>query len=46
VTAEPGAPNFTEPLAAELHQMADWLSLHHIQVTATSPAAKSLTQHL
>ncbi|GAA0598744.1 winged helix-turn-helix domain-containing protein [Kribbella sandramycini] len=30
VTAEPGAPDFTEPLAAELRLMADWLGLENV----------------
>ncbi|GAA3097394.1 uncharacterized protein YcaQ [Kribbella aluminosa] len=46
LTPEPGAPDLTGPLAAELHQLATWLNLDHIQVTATSPAAKALTRHL
>ncbi|HWD80061.1 MAG TPA: crosslink repair DNA glycosylase YcaQ family protein [Kribbella sp.] len=46
LTAEPGAPDFVEPLAAELQLMAQWLDLDHIQVTASSPAAKALSHHL
>lgn len=46
LTPEPGAPDFTEPLSAELRQLAAWLNLDHIHVPATSPAARALTQNL
>ncbi|HET6737277.1 MAG TPA: crosslink repair DNA glycosylase YcaQ family protein [Kribbella sp.] len=44
LTPEPNAPDFTGPLAAELRQVATWLGLDRIQITATSPAAKRLAQ--
>jgi uncharacterized protein len=43
LTPEPGAPDFTEPLAAELRQLADWLELEHIKITATGAAARALS---
>ncbi|MGZ0148730.1 winged helix-turn-helix domain-containing protein [Kribbella sp. WER1] len=46
LTPEPGAADFVEPLAAELRQLATWLGLGHIRVTATSPAAKALARSL
>jgi uncharacterized protein YcaQ len=46
LTAEPGAPDFAEPLAAELRRMATWLDLAHIHVTASTPIARALSQHL
>ncbi|MFD7159867.1 winged helix-turn-helix domain-containing protein [Kribbella sp. NPDC059898] len=46
LTPEPGAADFVEPLAAELRQLAAWLGLEHIRVTATSPAAKALARSL
>ncbi|GAA1144311.1 winged helix-turn-helix domain-containing protein [Kribbella jejuensis] len=42
LTPEPDSPDFIEPLAAELRDMARWLDLDHIQVTATSKAGKAL----
>ncbi|NEA35584.1 crosslink repair DNA glycosylase YcaQ family protein [Streptomyces sp. SID13031] len=32
ITPEPGAPEFTEPLAAELAQLAHWLDLERVQL--------------
>ncbi|MFF0268952.1 winged helix-turn-helix domain-containing protein [Kribbella sp. NPDC004536] len=46
LTPEPNGADFVEPLAAELRQLVTWLALDHIRITATSPAAKSLTQHV
>jgi hypothetical protein len=46
LTPEPNTPDFTEALAAELHELADWLNLKSIRVTATSPAAKALARRL
>ncbi|MEU4193558.1 crosslink repair DNA glycosylase YcaQ family protein [Kribbella sp. NPDC026611] len=37
LTAEPSAPDFLEPLAAELKTMATWLDLDSIEVTADTP---------
>ncbi|MEV8376811.1 crosslink repair DNA glycosylase YcaQ family protein [Kribbella sp. NPDC056861] len=36
VTAEPGAPDFAEPLAAELELMAGWLGLEKVQMPGKS----------
>jgi uncharacterized protein YcaQ len=44
LTAEPNTPDPTDPLAAELHLMASWLGLDHIQVTATSPLGRSVAR--
>ena len=44
LTPEPNTPDPTEPLAAELHLMAAWLGLNHIQVTATSPLGRSVAR--
>ena len=44
LTPEPNTPDPTEPLAAELHLMAPWLGLNHIQVTATSPLGRSVAR--
>ncbi|MGW7685688.1 winged helix-turn-helix domain-containing protein [Kribbella sp. NPDC054772] len=46
LTAEPGTPDFVEPLAAELHLMADWLNLDHIAVPADGPLAAQLTDRI
>ncbi|MFC6160893.1 winged helix-turn-helix domain-containing protein [Kribbella jiaozuonensis] len=46
LTAEPAAPDFIEPLAAELHLMADWLSLEHIAVPAAGRLAAQLTDRM
>ncbi|HWD79824.1 MAG TPA: crosslink repair DNA glycosylase YcaQ family protein, partial [Kribbella sp.] len=43
LTPEPGAPDFTEQLAAELRQLAGWLDLEHIEITATGAAARALS---
>jgi len=32
ITAEPGAPDFTEPLREELRLMADWLGLENVRL--------------
>ena len=42
LTPEPAAPDFIEPLAAELRLLATWLDLEQIEVTATGPTAKEL----
>ncbi|GAA1611296.1 MULTISPECIES: winged helix-turn-helix domain-containing protein [Kribbella] len=42
LTAEPGVPDFVEKLAGELRQLAAWLDLGNIQVTASSGAGKAL----
>ncbi|MFI5696522.1 winged helix-turn-helix domain-containing protein [Kribbella sp. NPDC051586] len=44
LTLEPDAPDCTAPLAAELHLMATWLGLGHIEVTATSPLGRSVAR--
>ncbi|MET9269087.1 crosslink repair DNA glycosylase YcaQ family protein [Kribbella sp. NPDC003557] len=46
LTAEPGAPDFVEQLAAELHLMADWLGLEHIAVPADGRLAAQLTDRI
>ncbi|HZX07560.1 winged helix-turn-helix domain-containing protein [Kribbella sp.] len=46
LTPEPDSPDFIEPLATELRQLAAWLGLDHIRVTAASPAAKALVRSL
>ena len=46
LTPEPDAPDFIEQLAAELHLMANWLDLEHLQVTATTSAARALSRAL
>lgn len=44
LTPEPDTPDFTEPLAATLHQLASWLNLDHIKIQADSPAGHALSQ--
>lgn len=34
ITPEPNAPDFTDPLTTELTQLAHWLDLYRVQVTA------------
>ncbi|MET9314588.1 crosslink repair DNA glycosylase YcaQ family protein [Kribbella sp. NPDC003505] len=46
LTAEPGAPDFVEQLAAELRLMADWLDLEHIAVPADGRTAAQLTERI
>jgi uncharacterized protein YcaQ len=46
VTAEPGAKNIVEPLAAELTLMANWLDLDRVLVTATGDLGQALAQAL
>ncbi|MFF0345237.1 winged helix-turn-helix domain-containing protein [Kribbella sp. NPDC004875] len=46
LTAEPGTPDFVEPLAAELHLMADWLNLDHIAIPAGGRLAAQLTDRI
>ncbi|RZU14220.1 hypothetical protein EV645_5086 [Kribbella rubisoli] len=46
LTAEPDTPDFVEPLAAELHLMADWLGLDHIHVPADGKLAGQLTDRI
>jgi uncharacterized protein YcaQ len=46
ITAEPGTKNLTEPLAAELTQMAEWLHLDQVLVLAKGPLGKALKQAL
>ncbi|TCO42262.1 hypothetical protein EV646_11485 [Kribbella antiqua] len=42
VTAEPGAPDFVEPLRAELELMARWLELDRVHVTAKGKLGRAL----
>jgi uncharacterized protein YcaQ len=42
LTPEPDSPDFVEQLAGELRQLAAWLDLTTIQVTASSAAGKAL----
>jgi uncharacterized protein YcaQ len=44
VTAEPGAPDLTDPLAEELSLMAHWLDLEKVEVTAGSPLGRALAR--
>ena len=44
LTQEPNAPDPTEPLADQLQELATWLDLEHIQVTATSPEGRALAK--
>ncbi|MFF1816976.1 winged helix-turn-helix domain-containing protein [Kribbella sp. NPDC058245] len=43
ITPEPGAPDLTEPLLAELRLITTWLGLTNLRITATTPLARSLT---
>ena len=42
-TAEPGVPDFAEPLAAELNLMARWLELDRVLVTASGDLGRGLS---
>ncbi|TCC29423.1 winged helix-turn-helix domain-containing protein [Kribbella speibonae] len=46
LTAEPNAPDFVDQLATELHLMTNWLNLNHIQITASTSLARTLSRRL
>ncbi|GAA1571068.1 winged helix-turn-helix domain-containing protein [Kribbella hippodromi] len=46
LTAEPGAPDFIEPLAEELRLMAGWLGLERIAIPAAGKPAAQLTDRI